>query len=106
MTCDGKSSLPDRHQAACSVLTPRLCVTQDSRCIVLTQGAVVWAPFGSAYWPAKLIRCSQDSQAPVEVELFGTGLKTEIAAAGLTAFNEGCAARCRQLHSQLGQQVS
>ncbi len=66
----------------------------------------MWVPFGAAHWPAKLISCSQDSHSQAIVELFGTGLKTEVAASGLTAFADGCADKCQQLHSKLGRQVS
>jgi len=67
---------------------------------------VVWVPFGAAYWPAKLISCSQGSHNQATVELFGTGLKTEVDASRLAAFADGCADKCQQLHSELGRQVS
>jgi len=65
----------------------------------------VWALSGAAYWPAQLLRCAKGSQETALVELFGTGLKTEVSASGLTAFTDGCDDKCIQLHSDLGQQV-
>ena len=65
----------------------------------------MWVPFGAALWPAKLISCSQGSHTQATVELFGTGLKTKVAASGLTAFADGCVDKCQQLHSELGRQV-
>ena len=66
----------------------------------------MWVPFGAAHWPAKFISCSQGSHNQATVELFGTGLKTEVAASGLAAFADGCVDKCQQLHSELGRQVS
>ena len=66
----------------------------------------MWVPFGAAHWPAKFISCSQGCHNQATVELFGTGLKTEVAASGLAAFADGCADKCQQLHSELGRQVS
>ena len=65
----------------------------------------MWVPFGAAYWPAKLISCRQSCQADALVELFGTGLRTEVNASGLTAFACDYANKCCQMHSDLGQQV-
>jgi len=67
---------------------------------------VVWVPFGAAHWPAKLISCCQGSHNQATAELFGTGLKTDVAASGLAAFADGCVDECQQLHSELGRQVS
>ncbi|DBB05758.1 TPA: hypothetical protein ACH3X1_012356 [Trebouxia sp. C0004] len=48
---------------------------------------------------------TQGSHNQATVKLFGTGLKTEVAACGLTAFADGCADKCQQLHSDLGRQA-
>ena len=93
------------------------------------QGSVVWAPFGATCWPAKLVHhrstvnpseqslqqhqltsgqahaAEQGSSQTALVELFGTGLRVDVPAHGLTAWDSDCAGKCTLLHSDMGRQV-
>ncbi|DBA70744.1 TPA: hypothetical protein ACH3X2_011643, partial [Trebouxia sp. C0005] len=95
---------PNSNQSPAATL-PAAKAAADIPPSTWQQGCVVWVPFGAAHWPAKLISCSQGSHNHATVELFGTGLKTEVAASGLTTFADGCADKCQQLHSELGRQA-
>lgn len=63
---------------------------------------MVWAPFGATAWPAKLIRFGRQNAV---VELFCAGLKIEVEASALTAWEDSCDWKCSSLHSEMGQQA-
>lgn len=66
---------------------------------------MVWVPFGAANWPAKITSISPGCAGKAVVQLYASGISTEVNAAGLTAFADDCQQKCRTMQSQLGQQV-
>ena len=73
----------------------------------MLQGSVVWAPFGASFWPAKLLTINTDhaKSGRAMVQLFGSGVKTQVSASGMAAYSDGYDDKCKMIHSALGQQV-
>lgn len=71
----------------------------------LCQGCAVWVPFGAANWPAKVISIASGATGTAVVQLYASGISTEVDAAGLTAFADGYEQKCKSVQSQLGRQV-
>ena len=68
---------------------------------------MVWAPFGASFWPAKLLTINTGlaKSGRALVQLFGSGVKTQVSASGMVAYSDGYDGKCRMIHSALGQQV-
>ena len=62
-------------------------------------------PFGAANWPAKVISTASGATGTAVVQLYASGISTEVDAAGLTAFADGYELKCQTVQSQLGRQV-
>ena len=90
-----------QQYALVKILRVRM-LTQPWSC----QGSVVWVPFGAAYWPAQIVGSSQRCKNRALVQLFASGVSTEVDMEALTCFADGYEQQCNMMHSQLGQEVT